>query len=47
MWVPSGAVFAALGLALFAAWLGEAERRAALGQTEQLRRVWAEGGDGV
>lgn len=51
MWVPSGAVFVAVGLALFAAWLGEAERRATLSQTEQLRRVWAEqgagGGDGV
>lgn len=28
MWVPSGFIFAALGLGLFAAWLGEAERRA-------------------
>jgi putative membrane protein len=28
MWVPSGAVFAVLGLALFAAWLGDTERRA-------------------
>jgi cytochrome c oxidase assembly factor CtaG len=28
MWVPSGALLAATGLALFAAWLGEAERRA-------------------
>src|SRR5438270_4713486 len=27
MWVPSGMVFIALGLALFAAWLGESERR--------------------
>jgi putative membrane protein len=31
MWVPSGAIFIVLGLALFAAWLGESERRAALG----------------
>ena len=31
MWVPSGVIFIVLGLALFAAWLGEAERRAALG----------------
>ncbi|NOK36047.1 cytochrome c oxidase assembly protein [Corallococcus exercitus] len=28
MWVPSGALFLAMGLALFAAWLGESERRA-------------------
>ncbi|HYP87721.1 MAG TPA: cytochrome c oxidase assembly protein [Polyangiaceae bacterium] len=28
MWVPSGAVLSICGLALFAAWLGEAERRA-------------------
>ncbi len=27
MWVPSGVLFMLLGLALFAAWLGEAERR--------------------
>ena len=31
MWVPSGAIFIVLGLALFAAWLGESERRTALG----------------
>jgi putative membrane protein len=30
MWVPSGVIFLVIGLALFAAWLGEAERRAAL-----------------
>lgn len=42
MWVPSGALFVALGLAFFAAWLGEAERRATLGQTEQVRRSWLE-----
>jgi putative membrane protein len=29
MWVPSGIVLTLFGLALFAAWLGEAERRAA------------------
>jgi putative membrane protein len=28
MWIPTGVVFVVLGLALFAAWLGEAERRA-------------------
>jgi putative membrane protein len=48
MWVPSGALFAAVGLGFFAAWLGEAERRAAMGETERLRRAWsARGGDGV
>ena len=31
MWVPSGLVFIVFGLALFAAWLGESGRRAALG----------------
>jgi putative membrane protein len=31
MWVPSGVVFIVVGLALFAAWLGESERRAILG----------------
>jgi putative membrane protein len=30
MWVPSGVIFLVLGLALFTAWLGEAERRAML-----------------
>ena len=30
MWVPGGLVFTLLGLALFAAWLGEAERRVQL-----------------
>jgi cytochrome c2 len=34
MWVPSAIVFIVLGLALFAAWLGESERRAALGQID-------------
>jgi putative membrane protein len=28
MWIPFGAIFLVLGLGLFAAWLGEAERRA-------------------
>jgi putative membrane protein len=31
MWVPSGVLFIVFGLALFAAWLGESEKRAALG----------------
>lgn len=30
MWVPSGVVFILFGLGLFAAWLGESEKRAAL-----------------
>lgn len=30
MWVPSGVLFALLGLALFSAWLGDTERRARL-----------------
>ena len=51
MWVPAGALFVALGLALFAAWLGESERRAELGEAERVRRLWlaeeAEGGKGV
>jgi putative membrane protein len=33
MWIPSGVVFIIVGLALFAAWLGESERRVALGST--------------
>jgi cytochrome c oxidase assembly factor CtaG len=31
MWIPASVIFIVLGLALFAAWLGESERRAALG----------------
>jgi putative membrane protein len=31
MWVPAGAIFTLVGVALFAAWLGQAERRASLG----------------
>ena len=31
MWVPSGIVMMLFGLAMFAAWLGEAERRRARG----------------
>ncbi len=27
MWIPAGAILTATGVALFAAWLGEAERR--------------------
>jgi cytochrome c oxidase assembly factor CtaG len=36
MWIPAGVVFIVLGLALFAAWIGEAARRVELGRTEAL-----------
>jgi cytochrome c oxidase assembly factor CtaG len=36
MWVPFGIVFVVVGLALFAAWLGEAERRVALTRPAEL-----------
>jgi len=39
MWIPAGVVFIVLGLALFAAWLGEAERRVAQTQSETLLRA--------
>ncbi|HYG65185.1 MAG TPA: cytochrome c oxidase assembly protein [Thermoanaerobaculia bacterium] len=39
MWVPAGAVFMLLGLALFAAWLGEAERRVAFTESERILSV--------
>lgn len=38
MWIPAGMVFIILGLALFAAWLGEAGRRVQLGRTQALTR---------
>jgi putative membrane protein len=48
MWVPAGVLFIVLGLALFAAWLGESERRVALTESEELWKSWAAGGsDGV
>jgi putative membrane protein len=34
MWIPSGLTFLVLGLALVAAWIGEAERRVSLGRPE-------------
>ena len=37
MWVPFGTIFVVIGLALFAAWLGEAERRVVYTRAEQLR----------
>lgn len=36
MWIPFGVVFVVIGLALFAAWLGEAERRVAFSSSERL-----------
>jgi cytochrome c oxidase assembly factor CtaG len=38
MWVPAGLTFTVLGLALFAAWLGESERRVAYTSSERLAR---------
>jgi putative membrane protein len=35
MWVPAGAVFLVIGLALFAAWLGESERRQVYASTAE------------
>jgi putative membrane protein len=39
MWVPAGVIFILLGLALFAAWMGEAERRVRFGATDAASRV--------
>jgi putative membrane protein len=36
MWIPAGVVFVVLGLGLFAAWLGEADRRVELGSARAL-----------
>jgi cytochrome c oxidase assembly factor CtaG len=36
MWVPSGVVFIVIGLVLFARWLKESERRAALGAVQAI-----------
>jgi cytochrome c oxidase assembly factor CtaG len=36
MWIPAGVIFVVLGLALFAAWLGESERRAGYGTVDAL-----------
>lgn len=38
MWIPSGVIFIVLGLALFAAWLGESERRVAFTESERLAK---------
>jgi len=48
MWIPAGVLFILLGLGLFAAWLGEAERRVAHTRSETLlRSVQGETGHGV
>jgi len=39
MWVPAGVVFILFGLALFAAWMGEAERRVRFGATDTASRL--------
>jgi putative membrane protein len=44
MWIPAGVVFILLALGLFAAWLGEAERRVAHTRSETLLRSLNEGG---
>jgi cytochrome c oxidase assembly factor CtaG len=36
MWIPSGTVFLVVGLAMFAAWLGESERRGKLSRLDAL-----------
>jgi putative membrane protein len=38
MWIPFGVVFVCIGLALFAAWLGEAERRVAFTSAGRMTR---------
>jgi putative membrane protein len=38
MWIPAGVVLIVLGLALFAAWMGETERRVRLGATDAASR---------
>jgi putative membrane protein len=47
MWIPAGVVFIVLGLGLFAAWLGEAERRVARTQSEMLLRASQQKGEPV
>ena len=39
MWVPAGVIFIVFGLALLAAWLGEAERRVRFGATDAASRT--------
>jgi cytochrome c oxidase assembly factor CtaG/cytochrome c2 len=38
MWIPAGVIFTLVGLALLAAWLGEAERRVRFGATDSSAR---------
>ena len=38
MWIPFGIVFVIIALALFAAWLGEAERRVRFTTADRLAR---------
>ena len=38
MWIPAGVIFVVVGLALLAAWLGEAERRVRLGTIDAAAR---------
>ena len=38
MWVPSGTVYIVVGLAMFAAWLGESERRGKLSRLDALTK---------
>jgi putative membrane protein len=43
MWIPSGVVFLVVGLAMFAAWLGESERRQQLSRLSALTQARAGG----
>lgn len=45
MWIPAGLVMTLLGLALFAAWLGESGRRATQIQDAQVKMQTLSGGD--
>jgi putative membrane protein len=38
MWIPFGIVFLIVGLALFAAWMGESDRRLGYGRVNTLSR---------
>jgi putative membrane protein len=38
MWIPAGLLLAVVGLALFAAWLGESDKKAALGRAARATR---------
>jgi len=38
MWIPAGVLMTVLGVGLFAAWLGEAERRVMLTRSEMLKK---------